>query len=328
METWRSVMAWTYGTALAEEAGYRRVMLLSELGLEEALVQEARRYLERHGKDVRRADAVTFRLCVALFGKGDYQGARPLATDVWEARWPRSAKEGEPSQWRARAGYLLGRMAHVGGDYDGAVTWYGRVRESVPDAEQSWRFFTEQVLSTEPLHRSASGGAVKLTARTKNIEELEVQVYPVDLGALFAVKKSFARLGSAELSGLVPARTLAAKPGLAKYSEGEASIDLGKLDGGAYLVVLQANDRTAQTLVLVGGAALTLQRGGGSIRVYFVDAGGKPLDGAQIRMSRNARIFHLGKTDERGMLDVADPGPGQITVVAEKEAQVAVATHE
>ena len=43
-------------------------------------------------------------------------------------------------------------------------------------------------------------------------------------------------------------------------------------------------------------------------------------------MSRGGQIFHTGKTDERGMLDVRDPGRGEITVVAEKDSHVAVAT--
>lgn len=327
MATWRSLMAWTHGTSLAEEANYRRVILLAELGMEDALIQESRRYLERHGRDVRRADAVTFRLTVALFGKGDYDASRPLAKEVWDTRWPKSAEKGELSQWRARAGYLLGRMAHVAGDYDDAVTWYGRVRQKVPDAEQSWRFFTEKVLVTPAVHRADPDSPVKLQTRSKNVEELELQVFPVDLGVLFAVKKSFARLGSAELSGLVPAKSMTEKPGLAKYTEGEATIDLGKLDRGAYLVVMQSGDRSAQSLVLVGDASLTLQRGGGAIRVYLVDGAGKPVRDAQVHMSRSSQIFHTGKTDERGMLDVRDPGRGEITVVAEKEAHVAVATH-
>lgn len=328
MNAWSSVMAWASGSSLAEEAGYRRVSLLAELGLADALIAEARRYLERHGKDVRRADSVTFRLTAALFAKGNYDEAKPLATELWEATWPRSARNGQKSSWRARAGYLLGRMAHVGGDYESAVTWYGRVREQVPDADQSWRFFTERILSVDPLRKAGSEASIEIPVKVKNVEWLQVQVYPVDLGVLFAVKKSFERLGSAEVSGLVPASSKKTATKLAKYVEGEVKIGLGKLDPGAYLVVMQDGDRSVQTLAIVSDASLTLQRGSGSVRVYLVDGTGKPIRGADVRMSRNSRIFHTGKTDERGMLDVRDPGRGIITVVAEKGDQVAVATQE
>ena len=206
------------------------------------------------------------------------------------------------------------------------MTWYGRVRAEVPDADQSWRFFSERVLSVGTLHQTSSRASVKIPARIKNVEQLLVQVYPVDLGVLFAVKKSFERLGSAEVSGLVPASSKTVKTGAGKYVEGEAVVDLGELDPGAYLVVLQDGDRSVQTLAVVSDAVLTLQRGGRSVRVYLIDGEGKPLREADVRMSRGGRIFHTGKTDERGMLDVRDPGSGSITVVAEKGDQVAVAT--
>ena len=65
----------------------------------------------------------------------------------------------------------------------------------------------------------------------------------------------------------------------------------------------------------------------GAVRVYLVDGDGKPLPGANVKLGVAGRIFHSGRTDERGMLDVSNPGAGRITVVAEKGDVVAVGTH-
>ncbi|MAG55346.1 MAG: hypothetical protein CMJ83_03560 [Planctomycetes bacterium] len=327
LSTWRSVMAWHPKAAIAEEAGYRRVALLADLGLEESVINECRRYLARNGEAVRRADAVTFRLMAALFAQGKYADAKPFAQTLWDATWPRKAAKGSRSRYRHQAGYLLGRMAHVAGDYDTAVEWYGRVRQQVPDAQQSWLFFTRHQLAVDPVVRARTDADATIKLRAKNVEKLAVQVYPVDLGVLFAVKKSFDRLASADLSGLHAEQSLDVPSKLAKYADGEVSIPLGHKKRGAYLVVVQSGELIASTLLVVGEASVTVQRGGGAVRVYLVGGDGKPLRGATVRLGVAGRIFHTGTSDERGMLDVRDPGRGAITVVAEKGDQVAVDIH-
>lgn len=324
-----SVMAWHQGTALAEEAGFQRIALLRDLGDEKALIEECRRYLERHPKSGR-ADAAAFDLARASFARAEYDDATTFAKQVWEQQWLRRSGSNDvryksPHRWQA--GYLLGRIAHVDGRYDEAVTWYGRVRDDVPDAQQSWLFFTQKELSVESLVRARPGGDVAVPFTAKNLEDVKALVYPVDLAVLFAMKKSFDKLSSAELAGIRPAQEASTKTRLAKYTRGTASVSLGKKDAGAYLVVLRSGDRTATTLVLVTDARLTVQRSGGSVRVYLVDGAGKPLPDANVKLGVGGRIFHSGRTDERGMLDVPDPGRGLITVVAEKDSTVAVGTH-
>lgn len=325
-----SVMAWHQGTALAEEAGFQRITLLRGLGDQDAIIAECRRYLERHPRSGR-TDAATFHLAQALFAKGNYDEAVKYAKMVWEKEWVRMSGSRErryQSNHRWQAGYLIGRVAHVGGRYDDAVTWYGRVRKRVPDAQQSWLFFTQKELSVGSLVRIGTGDDVAVPYTAKNLEEVRALVYPVDLSVLFAVKKSFDKLNSAELAGIRPAQEATSKTGLERYKRGSASTSLGKKEPGAYLVVLRSGSHTATTLVLVTSARLTVQRSGGAVRVYLVDGDGKPLPEASVKLGVGGRIFHSGRTDERGMLDVADPGRGRITVVAELGDVVAVGTHD
>jgi hypothetical protein len=215
----------------------------------------------------------------------------------------------------------------VKGDYAKAVEWYGQVKDRVPDAQQSWAFFTGKELKVGSVTRVRPGEEAKITFESKNLDLVKVQVYPVDLSVLFAVKKSFDRLNTAELSGITPSDEREVKPGLSAYALGRAEAPLGTKSKGAYLVVLRSDDRSATTLLLVSSTTLRIQRDGGSLRVYVVDGGGKPLPGARVKLGIGGRIFHSGETDERGLLDVRDPGPGEITVVAEKGEDVAVGTH-
>ncbi len=146
------------------------------------------------------------------------------------------------------------------------------------------------------------------------------------LSVLFAVKKSFQRLSTAELSGIAPADEIPVTTAARPYQLARVEAALGKRAKGAYLVVLRGDDRTASTLLLVTEAALRVQREGGSVRVYLVDGQGKPIPAASVKVGLNGRIVHSGATDERGLLDFRDPGQGLLTVVAEKGDVVAVAT--
>ena len=325
----RSVMAWHSGSKIAENANWQRIEILRGLDEAKLVERECRLYLSRHAYSGR-ADAVTFFLAAALFTQERYEDAAKEAKAVWEKRWERktnSKTHRYQSSHRWPAGYLMGRIAHVDGRYEDAVTWYGRVRGRVADAQQSWLFFTEKELAVDPLVSVKPGSEAKVPYRAKNLDEVKALVYPVDLGVLFAVKKSFDRLNTADLAGIRPAQEVTSKTNLEKYRRGSASCTLGKKTAGAYLVVLRAGPHTATTLMVVTDARLTVQRSNGAVRVYLVDAKGKPLADAQVKLGVAGRIFHSGTTDERGMLDVRDPGRGKITVVAEKSDTVAVGTH-
>ena len=325
LDRYLKVMAWQRGRPFAEDAAFRRIDLIRDLGLLEAVVDESKKYLERY-EESRRRDQVTARMMSALFELGRYDEAKPFAKKLWDGRWP-TAENGRVvqrrSQHRYEAGYLLGRMAHVAGDYKLATSWYGKVKDHMPDAHQSWLFFTSRELEVAPLTKATPDSGVVIPFEGKNIEKLTVQVFPVDLSVLFAVKKSFEGMTSADLAGVVPARKEVVETDIELHRRGQGKIELGKMKPGAYLVVFREKDTAASTLVTVTGAKLTLQRSGGSIRVYVVDSEGRPVSNASVKCGVSGRIFHSGETDERGLLDVKDPG-GKLTIVAEKDDLVAV----
>lgn len=327
LDRFLSVMAWQRGYAMAEDAAFRRMGAIAALDQRELLVEEARKYLRRYPGSRRRDQAVS-QLASALFALGRFEEAAEEARKLWDGLWPVlvNGRETErPSPLRPQAGFLLGRIAHVKGAYGEATEWYGRVKDDIPDARQSYLFFTSRELEVDPLTRADPAREVSVSYQGKNLKELQVQIYPVDLSVLFAVKKSFEAMTTADLAGVLPSREFAVKTGMQPYTRGGGAVSLGSMKPGAYLVVLREGDGTASTLLLVTGAGLTLQRSDGAVRMYLTDAAGRPVPDAAVKCGTGGRIFHSGRTDERGLLDVADPG-GVLTVVAEKNDVVAVAT--
>lgn len=322
--TWMRIMAWHTGEGVAESAAMRRLQVLGELQLPEAIASEAERFLAVYPK-ASSTDRVLMWKAESEFARGLWKEARSTADRVYSLK---IGPNQTPSPFQPAAGFLLGRLAHVEGKYQEAVEWYGKVRTTVSDAAQSWAFFTARELEVPAVTRSKPGGKAAITFEAKNLKEVRAQLYPVDLGVLFAVKKSFDRLHTADLSGIRPASELKVETKLGDYLRGPVDLDLGSLKPGAYLVVLRGEDRTATTLHLVSNASLTVQRSGSSIRVYCTGEQGAPIAKARLKLSMNGRIFHAGESDERGLLDVSDPGSGTITVVAEKGDLVAVTSKD
>ena len=323
-EAYLDLMAWWSGSDLASRAARARLDTWRRLDLKKRLIAEGRRYLARFEKSSH-ADQIRWNLARAHFELEEFADAAREAQLVWDWRAPGTSRR--RSSHRSQAGYLLGKVAHVKGETEEAVRWYGRVKNSVQDARQSWLFFTEKKLEVDPVTRTATKGPAKVTLRVKNLDEVNAQVYPVDLLVLFSMKKSFDRLSVADLSGIKPAKEVKVEPGLSRYEAGECALELGTLDPGAYLVMIRGGELNAGTLLQVSDARVTIQRQNGSLRVYLVDGDHKPIAGAKVRMAVGTRIFHSGETDVRGMLSVNDPGRGTITVVATGKDAVAVGTH-
>jgi hypothetical protein len=182
-----------------------------------------------------------------------------------------------------------------------------------------------------------AGVAATLPLRVKNVAKATLQVYPVDLGVLFATRKSFDALNRADLSGITPAyssesetgakpfvaTTFAAPLGVGR-SAGAASAPAVGLAVGAYLVVVSDGERSASTVVLAGDLELTAQRAeGGALRCYLVDGKGLPVPGARVTVGQDGKVRHAGETDERGMLLVSLWSGGKATIVAEADDRYA-----
>jgi uncharacterized protein YfaS (alpha-2-macroglobulin family)/TolA-binding protein len=334
---YRRAAAWYAGTALAERAGIERVRVFAGLGLPAKVVEEARAFRERNPEAVQTDEALASE-AAAAFALGRRDEAKGPAELVGSKtfREVRGGPEVRRSPYAGAMAYLLGRIAHVEGRLDAAVALYGAAAPFVPEAAESYRFFVEKELSADAVVRVAAGGPAKLPVRTKNAAKLSVKLYPVDLGVLFATRKSFDALNRADLSGIAPLLRTEFETGAKPYVAATVEIPLatGKgtatapagLPTGAYLAVVSDGERVVTSVVLASDLVLTAQRGSdGSLRCYLVDAQGLPVPKARVTAAQNGAVWYAGETDERGMLIVALRGGGKVAVVAERGDRYAAA---
>ncbi len=321
------LMAWHPLGSLAEAAHFNRIGVFTALGASQRVVLETAAFRERFQKSLL-LDQVLADEARALFELGKYGDVKPLARRVIDEKWRTPADpngDARESSERPAMAYLLGKIAHIEGQLDEAVKWYGEARNAVPDAMQSWKFFTEHELDVASVTTLVPGAGRTLDVRAKNVTKLTAQVFPVDLTVLFAVRKSFSKLNQADLSGIAPQHTVTHETGLAAYKSGTVKLPLPDLGAGAYLVVVSDGERSVTTVLLATEWTLRLQRDETGLRAWLVDGKDQPVRGARITVGANGKVWFAGSTDERGMLLISNAGDGAVTAVAELADRVAVA---
>ncbi|HYC78711.1 MAG TPA: hypothetical protein VEI02_13885, partial [Planctomycetota bacterium] len=343
---YQRVLAWHPGTAAAERAGVERIRLYRALGLPERTAEEARTFARR-APEAGSLDEATAALALAAFELGRFDEAAAAAEEVRTRLYPDAAKRGAMTRQSAYAPemtYLLGKIAHVRGDLEAAVKRYGEAGASVAEAAASYAFFSETRLAADVVVRLKPGDPARLPLRVKNVPRVSVQTYPVDLGVLFAVRKSLDALNRADLSGIAPLAAVELETGAPRYREATFEAPLptgggattsrpasapatppGALPPGAYLAVVVAGDAATSSLVLVSDLALTVQRGPGELRCALVDGAGLPVRGARLAIGVDGGVRFGGVTDERGMATVPLSSSSPVTVVAEAGDRAAVA---
>jgi hypothetical protein len=318
----RQAMSHHPGSALEERAGFGMLRRFGELGLVSRIEVESARFVERHHESPLAQDAQAM-LMRAAFQQRHYDGAKTAASRLLKEAWVRqrrNKRKPEESLHRDEARYTLGMIAHVNGSVQEAVDHYSKVRMKFPDAEQSWLFFNEKRLNLPDISVVAEGN-VGLEMTTKNIDKVECSLYRVDLGLVFAVKKSLSQINRVDLVGITADKnwdeTLDVKP----YVESRQSLALGELSEGAWLLVVRGGNRARTVLVVVSTLRVTLQRSSDSIRAYVTDSTtGKPVAGAELRFGNGSRIVATGVTDDRGILALSNLPKGLTVLAAHGDA--------
>ncbi len=319
------IMAWQGGSYIAELASLDRIATYKELGLSERVHVDASAFITRFAKS-ETLDRVFATDAWALFELQRFDESKRQATVVLDRVWPvvpTAKRPSGPSVERAAMAWLLGKVAHVQGDFEVAVARYAEAKEGIADAALSHAFLTERTLSIPSTVTVEPGRSGSLSVTAKNVEKVTVMVYPVDLTVLFAVRKSFEALNRADLSGITAATTTTASLGLKKYTAGTVSVSLPELADGAYLTVVTDGEKSATVLVLATTLSLRLQRTSDGARADLTDRDGRPVAGARVSVGASGSVRVAGETDSRGLIDLGEL-PGAATVVAEKAAQVAV----
>jgi alpha-2-macroglobulin len=172
-----------------------------------------------------------------------------------------------------------------------------------------------------------------ITVEYRNIGQVDVKVYPVDLMQLYLTRRNLNGIASIDLAGVTPLveKTVALGDG-ADYDDKSKSIDLPLTKEGAYLTMIRGDNLYASGIVLVSplemevleeGSPLNAGPGAVSdavrVRVTVRDARTKELlPKVQVKVIGSAtHQFISGETDLRGVF-VAEGVGGLITAVARR----------
>ncbi len=202
-----------------------------------------------------------------------------------------------------------------------------RTSQYVDDAQRSLERIREEELAVFVSHAYLPQSEVSFRVRTRNLDAVTVQIYPVDLnkslpeGALNREGTDWIK--AIQTGNLLPWKSyeLKAEPGQ-PYSpwDHEVRIDLIP-EPGAYLIEATAGQRQSRELLLVSGKALVLKGADGRALAYFADAlTGEPTTEAEVVFreavwtegrSQPRWETQIGTTDGSGLVQFELKGEGR-----------------
>ncbi len=227
------------------------------------------------------------------------------------------------SENRELALYILGQIHHARREFAEAARYYERVEEEFSDAREALEGFRARSIEMDEVTTARPGGTVPLEIRARNIPEVELLVYEVDLMTLYLREKNLSNVTAVELAGITPTirqKLVLPAPEEAKSLDPiENTVELALPEAGAYLVICRGGDRHSSALVLVSHLELRVAEDtvSGRMRVQAVDPrDGSFIRGVDVRVIGSANEgFVTGESDPRGLF-IADGIRGTATVIA------------
>jgi hypothetical protein len=247
---------------------------------------------------------------LANFSQRKYQEAVTVARTVADGK----------SDNKNLATYILGQIYHAQRKPQDALKYYELVRGEFTDAAEASQYFTRQAISLDEVSIFTPGEKIALKLKYRNIKELNLQVYKVDLMKLYLREKNLSKITRINLAGITPSseQTLALGKGT-DYEDKVHLLTLALKGEGAYLVVCRGDDLFASGLVLITPFTIEVQEDAvsGRVRVNVFDkVRGIYPDTVHVKVigSDNTQ-FVSGNTDLRGIF-IADGIKGEATVIA------------
>ena len=247
---------------------------------------------------------------LGFFSQRRYDEAVDAATIVADGK----------SKDRDLARYILGQIYHARGKPDMAIDWYGKVKGIYPDAQESISYFQEKRVSLDEVKVVRPDDDAKITIKYRNIKEVAVQVYRVDLMKLYLREKDLSKIRSVQLAGISPQFSKTTVLGDGKdYVDKEHEMALDLEGEGAYLVICRGDDLFSSGLVLITPLDIEVQEDAvsGRVRVNVRDVVKDTYrEGVHVKAVGSAeKAFRSGETDLRGLF-IADDIRGKATVIA------------
>jgi alpha-2-macroglobulin len=309
---------------ICDEAAYSLISTYLDLERSGQVVRLSPLFRERWPKSPHRA-SMEYAEAYALFESGNYDKATALLKRVADRNPDRLNPEERDN--RDLAVYILGQIDHAAGRIGAAVEHYRQVLKKFGDAAEAVEFFTRKTVNLPEISAFRSGEEVKVKLNYRNVPEVTLSVYKVDLMKLCLLRKNLNDVTDINLAGINP--TIVEKVALGDgrdYKEKTKELKLPLAEKGAYMLVVQGEGTGCTGMILVADLSLDIQedRASGRVRVNVKDQGtGAFLKNVYVKViGSNQSVFKSGYTDLRGVF-IADGVDGNSTVIAERRGEYA-----
>ena len=318
---------------LADEASLS--LLGSYLDLEDfdSVVKLAPRFAKLYPKSSF-FDSFQYSEALGQFSLGQYDRAIDVAGAIARATYKDADGLDQPSPNKWQALYILGQIYDARRDPARAVEYYKQVADRFADAAGALKALTRKGLTLPEVSIVRPGGVAPadvakpapaqsgVTLDYRNIAEVDVKVYPVDLMRLYLTRRNLDAIAGIDLAGITPTYEATIKLGDgADFAAKVRALELPLTKEGAYLVMARSENLYASGIVLVTPLELEVleEADAGRVRVIVRDATTRALvPKVQVKViGTDNPTFRSGQTDLRGVF-VADAIDGQVTAVARR----------
>jgi tetratricopeptide (TPR) repeat protein len=349
---------------MADEASLALVGAFTELEDFQAVVRLSDRFARAYPKSSY-LDNFQYSEALGDFHLGQYDRAIEVAGKIARATYKDAAGADQPSPNKWQAIYILGQIHDARRQPARALEYYRQVADRFSDAAGAIQSYTRKelkmpevtVIRPDPRPAVASGppGGLRaiaaagapgdvpdpatvsgVTVNYRNIAQVDVKVYPVDLMQLYLTRRNLNDIAGIDLAGITPMvdKTVALGSG-ADFEEKKKRIELPMTKEGAYLVMIRGENLHASGIVLVSPLEIEVteedlqvaigpgatKASPGVVRVTIRDCRTKDfLPKVEVKVIGSADPqFLTGQTDLRGVF-VAEGWNGVITVLARRDS--------
>lgn len=319
---------------LADDASLALLGVVSDEGDDQAVLALAERFARVRPKS-KYLDGFQYARALAAFKLGRCDQAITAAESIAKAVYKSAAGTDEPSPNKWQAIYILGQIHDARREPAQALVYYRQVADRYRDAASAVVSLSRKELSTPEITLAKGDGAAPGGLRAvdpagspqgvvvtyRNLGQLELKVYPVDLMRLYLTRRDLSGIAAIDLAGIAPLVHKQIPLGAPSYDMGSRTIPLPLDHDGAYLVMLKGDNLYASGVVLVSPMELEVLEDppAGRVRVTVRDArthAFEPHVQVKIKGSGNGD-FISGETDLRGVF-LAEGVQGVATAVARK----------
>lgn len=324
-----------------DEAAFAYAVNLVEQEKFDDAVAWSQRSLARYENSAYADDLIYIATYASYLGER-FDDALKLAQELASKDYLQTDGTRAKSGYRNFALYIAAQIFHARGQASKAVEFYKQVGAQFPDARESAAYFQARELKIPEVVAIAPGEPARLKISARNVPEVQVSVYKVDLLKFYQNRKNLVDLGAMNLAGIKPVWESTVDLGEARFVDKTKTIELPLPAQGAYFVALKADDGemrlNASGVVVRSQIALDVQEDSTSGRVRVNVAkrapnsanttegegkGGPPLSKAEVWVIGSVNdSFRKGQSDLRGIV-MADDVRGKPTVIAYKDGDYA-----